>query len=294
MSRDIHFQGYVVGLIDFLNQGSPLEALNQIPEDDDQQVAYIEAARATIGVVDCFRGIFREFFEQATTLVRSSRFDALTEEQKRDYERCNAVEIRCQHFSDTTVIYSPLVNREGVLTLIGVHNMLMASGATLLAALANKVAFRGGIEVGIGVEYWANELYGPVLRHAYRLENSIAEYPRIVLGPRVMEFIGQGCDESQSSLERALRQRCASKCRRLVCLDDDGLPIVDYLGQGFREFASDLGYDSLISQARDFVLSQHERFRKEQNHKLALRYARLKQYFDTRMSGMAGGINARP
>ena len=47
----------------------------------------------------------------------------------------------------------------------------------------------------------------------------------------------------------------------LICLDQDGIPIVDNLGQGFRDHAHSLDYDSLIGTAQDFVKNEHERFK---------------------------------
>lgn len=282
MARDIIFQDYVVGLIDFLNQGSQLEMLNAIPDNDDQKPQFIDAAKRTIGVVDCFRKVFQEQFKQMTARLPSAKRELLNEEQKEDYDRFTAVEIGCQHFSDTTVIYSPLVNRKGALTLHGVHSLLIAAGSTLLSALAAKVAFRGGIDVGVGVEYWPNEIYGPVLRHAYNLESAVAEYPRIVLGNEVMAFIQHTIANTEPGLQPALNRDVASACTALICVDQDGVPIVDYLSQAFRDLARGLDYDSVIGTARKFVEDEHERFKREKNHKLALRYARLRQYFRAR------------
>lgn len=282
MPRNVIFQNYVVGLIDFLNQGSQLEMLNAIPENDDQKPQFIDAAKRTIGVVDCFRKAFQELFKQMTARPPSARRELLNEEQKEDFDRLTAVEIGCQHFSDTTVIYSPLVNSKGALTLHGVHSMLIAAGSTLLSALAAKVAFRGGIEVGVGVEYWPNEIYGPVLRHAYNLESTVAEYPRVVLGNKVMAFIHHAIANTEPGLLPALSRDVGSACTALICVDQDGVPIVDYLGKGFRDFAHGLDYDSVIGTAQDFVTNEHERFKSDKNHKLALRYARLRQYFRTR------------
>ena len=282
MSREIIFQDYVVGLIDFLNQGNQLEMLNTIPETDDQKPQFIEAAKRTLGVVDSFRRAFREFFEKSMTRSPSGLRGQLTERQKEEYDRFVAVEIGCQHFSDTTVIYSPLVNRKGALTLHGVHNMLIAAGSTLLSALAARVAFRGGIEVGVGAEYWPNEIYGPVLRHAYSLESTVADYPRVVLGDEVMAFIQHAGVNQESDRLAALNRDVAGACKALIRVDQDGMPIVDYLGSSFRNFARGMDYDALIQQAFGFVDSEHKRFKNEKNHKLALRYARLRQYFRAR------------
>ena len=289
MSREIVFQDYVVGLIDFLNQGNQLDMLKTIPVTDDEKPRFIEAAKKTVGVVDCFRRTFREFFEKSTTRSPSSLREQLNDKQREEYDRFIAVEIGCQHFSDTTVIYSPLVNLKGALTFHGVHNMLIAAGSTLLSALAERVAFRGGIEVGVGVEYWTKEIYGPVLRDAYNLESSVAEYPRVVLGNKVMEYIHQVTANRETDLLSTLNRDMAAACKALICVDQDGVPIVDYLGKGFRnitdiaDLTEDLDYDTVIHQAFGFVDDEHKRFKMERDHKLALRYARLRDYFLARM-----------
>lgn len=55
--------------------------------------------------------------------------------------------------------------------------------------MASKKAFRAGVEVGLGTELDNGEIYGPVLYKAYELESKVAEYPRIVVGKELINYL---------------------------------------------------------------------------------------------------------
>ena len=41
---------------------------------------------------------------------------------------------------------------------------------------------RGGIDVGLGLEITADEVYGPALERAHYLESRLADYPCVLVG----------------------------------------------------------------------------------------------------------------
>ena len=68
---------------------------------------------------------------------------------------------------------------------------LLGLACRSLSALQQGIPLRGGIDVGLGTEMFPNEVYGPALLNAYRLESQAAEYPRTALGENLGAQSGQ-------------------------------------------------------------------------------------------------------
>jgi hypothetical protein len=67
----------------------------------------------------------------------------------------------------------------------------------------------------------------------------------------------------------------------MIIKDVDGLPILHYLGETFRQHVSQKIHDDLYIEAREFVEKQYAHFRNEPDSKLAFRYRQLLDYFVT-------------
>ncbi len=75
----------------------------------------------------------------------------------------------------------------------------------------------------------------------------------------------------------------AELCTDLIAIDTDGLPFVDYLGQGFKQYiAKNMIYD-VIEKAYHFVIKESIRCQKLKDSRLSFRYALLWNYFEARM-----------
>ena len=284
---DITFGMYVVGLIDVLNQGNQLERWKEFPESPEETGVFIDAARETVGAVDALRKRFEGFIGAFTSRQHQHPAHAcLTAAQTREFERLSNSGLRCQCFSDTCVVYSPLAIGGGDTTVRGVYGMLMGGASILLTELARGTPLRGGIEIGMGTCHFPNEIYGPVLACAHRLEQSVAKYPRIVVGNELIAYL-RGClhgtEETPSAL---LNADLAGITLPLIATDDD-VPFIDFLGDTFRQsvsqrldFADDVKDD--VKKGLEFVTAEHERFTSLGDRKLAGCYARLKQYYESR------------
>jgi len=94
-------------------------------------------------------------------------------------------------------------------------------------------AFRGGIDINIGVELEPGELYGPVLRDVYMLENYDADYARILIGSGMLDLISRkamnGVNKTDPLL--AVPYANAMACNQYIGKDIDGRKIVDYASQ---------------------------------------------------------------
>lgn len=75
----------------------------------------------------------------------------------------------------------------------------------------------------------------------------------------------------------------ADLCTDLIAIDTDGLPFVDYLGNGFKQhIAKDSIYD-IVEKAYDFVMKESARCQDLRDSKLAFRYSLLRNYFEARL-----------
>ena len=284
----ITFGFYVVGLIDVLNQQEHLLRMEELPKTHEERTRFIEAAKESVGAVsafrDAFRGFFRAFANCDWEARRDPRFQSLSPSQRAEFRRLMELRVGQQCFSDTTVLFSPLAIGDEDTTVFGVLGMILATGVTLLSALANGVAIRGGIDVGVGTEYWDGEVYGPALARAHDLEQSVARYPRIMLGKTAMEFM-RDCVSSEDAAPAAhLNKAVASMCLSAIWVDDDGAPIVDFLGDAFKVTCPEaVEYSALGRQALAFARGEHERFVSIGDSKHALRYFRLCRYLAARL-----------
>ena len=113
----------------------------------------------------------------------------------------------------------------------------------------------------------------------------MAQYPRIIVGHRVVEFLEEvrsvQSDDPLSRLNRSLAERCLE----LLLLDVDGHWIVHYLGSAFRFGATYENHQHYFKRALDFVVAEMEKHRKAKNSKLAFRYSQLLAYFEAYPAG---------
>jgi hypothetical protein len=274
---------YAVGLIDLLNQGNQLRAWDRFPETEEQRSEFRAALRKTVGVVHECRSAFNDYVRAVYPREPTDWPQPLmTNEQKVEFERLKPDELKCQHFSDTTVLFVPLANGLGEMSAFGLYAMLLGSAGTLLLMLGRGVALRGAVEVAMAIDFFPNEVYGPALLRAHQLEQDVAQYPRIVVGDGAMQFLVSCRANPGTTNAIKLNRAIAEQAEQLIAWDQDGVPFVDYLGAGFRRESSEVDWGDTFRRAPDFIMIEHRRFVEAGDHKLALRYAWLRQYFESR------------
>jgi len=277
---------YVVGLIDLLNQGKQLDEWSSFPSTDAEESDFKGALKRTVGQVHALREAFERFVEVYTRSERKT--DALraafTEEQNAECQKLTGAQLGRQCFSDTVVLYSPLGIPGGGTTVNGLHGMLLGSASVLLLGLAKAIPLRGGIEVGMAIDCFPNEIYGLVLRRAYLLEQYVAQYPRVVVGQGAIAYLQHCVNAPRGNLGTEWNRVMASKCLRLVARDQDGAYFVDFLSDDVHELYRDKPeYREQVIKGHAFAKREQERFVDEGDHKLALRYAWLRQYYESRI-----------
>ena len=185
--------------------------------------------------------------------------------------------------SDSIVITVPLGgNDEHCTATNGIEVALLAICSLAVLAFGGKIAFRGGVDVGIATMLDAGEVYGPVLARAYSLENEVAEYPRFVVGSELLQYLETVIHQQPTTVFGTVAQQNAVRCKQMIVQDTDGRQMLDFLGTAVKELVGTSLPSELVPKGYDFVHSEYEKFTKTGNEKLASRYFRLLQYYEAR------------
>lgn len=291
MAKDnINYYYYLVAFIDVLGQKEAFRDLeNQSLEDNHPKL--IEAHKQTALFIDTLRNGFKDFFDAYTTEKEPSiQVDPTKMDQFKAMLKSN---LKHQRFSDCIQAYVSLHTDQYHSNAInGVFGTMLACGGMLLLSLAMKKAFRAGIEVGIGTELDNGEIYGPVLYKAHELENKVAEYPRIVIGQELINYLKTLANKHQRLLAQTkedveLCKLMATNCLKMIVRDLDGVPILDYLGNEFLKSINENSeqaekFKNVFNLALQFIELEYAKRKQTGDKKLALRYYLLLNYFKTK------------
>lgn len=186
------FGYYFVAAIDVLGQKRALQQFKDLPSTIEEKNDFVRVAKHTFGVVEGIRQSFKLFYGVYSNTKRDFNVD-LTAEQEKHYRRMRRCGKLIFHgFSDTFFTFVPLGSEtyfEATAAINGVTAGLKACSATMLHALAAGHALRGGIEAGLGAELKDGDIYGPGLSNAHYLESKVAQYPRIVIGNELVDYL---------------------------------------------------------------------------------------------------------
>jgi len=272
-SGNLFVSNYVATFIDVLGQRAALRGCGLLPSSREE---FLPVARSTVGVIQHLHKSFGEFYEGFQAAADPS---LVPEELGERFQASQKTTVRFQRFSDGLVAFAPVMEKEGQLPINGAYSLLAASGALCLLGLAIRQPLRGGIEVAWGVELNDSELYGCVVAKSYELESAVAEYPRIVIGDELIRYFDAHQEFPGHTPEAEIVRSLATWCKELTTIDDDGVPMVHYLGPRFRENLMDEVDPLLYAEAAEFVAEQLEHWTAEGDAKLISRYQRLQSYF---------------
>lgn len=291
MKEDSQFQYYLVAFIDVLGQKAAFKEIQGLPRTPEDKSRLAKALNKTIKFLEFYRGGIKKFFDnfaQPTEIAKEIPVD-----KKYLFDEIRKSEIKFNGFSDFIQLFVSLRTETHFCNAMnGVFAAMSAAGVMSLIALAAKHAVRGGIDVGTGIEWTDGEIYGPALNSAYLLESRKAQYPRILVGEGLLNFL-KFQNEQPESIYSNYCKSIARLCEGMIFKDTDGLLALDYLGQGFRRAFADVPtddtpkseevLDDLIKKAQKFIREELERWQQKENKKLANRYRLLQDYFDARL-----------
>jgi hypothetical protein len=276
------FQHYLIVFFDQLGQREKLRKITAIPTTEAEEQEFIELTKESIGRVLHIRDAFKNYFESASlynpnlNLVPTEYRDEFLSSQKR-------ADLIFYGISDAVVIAVPLMSTdENCAAVNGIHDAFVATCGIGLLSLSVRVPMRAGLDVGVATQIDDKEIYGPALESAFYLESKLAEYPRLLVGKELINYLF--CVENQKCNTRIgeVAKETAKYCRQMIIQDTDGRYMLDFLGENFKKAIENTIEPNLVASAFDFVLEQYRRYSKNENDKLASRYYRLLRYCHSR------------
>ena len=288
---------YFVAILDILGQGAELGALEDAflrqlsgRTEADAKAGFgpsdevVTATRNTFGYVMVLQQALQRNFDMFNSAKPD--FPLLPPEKQKIATDMWNFELKLEAFADTVVVYVSL--RDPRLPIAGVNMALLSCCGATLNMLAHRKAIRGGVDVGVAGTHGAGHLYGPALARAHYLEAKVAQYPRVVVGDGLMLYLHQHSVLPGQDDNARVTRWIAQRCLELVSEDTDGIPILDYLGKGFKQSTGLLDVSNEVEIAGAFANDEFLRWRREGNVKLAAYCGRLRHYFRTRVGQKPG------
>lgn len=277
------FRQFVVADIDFLGQRRKLCALASYEVRDMVRPEASELEDGTFKAVASVRDALDRYLRDRQRLVSLER---LNDEERQAAKEMLDWPIGTQSHSDS-LVYHICLGSDPYKPAAAMLDLLWGVGLIVLPALACRQPLRGGMEFHWAANLTEDEIYGPAPYLAYDLESRVADYPRIVVGDRLLEYLQGVASNGNGDLQRRIARAFAEEALGLVCQDSDGRTMVDFLGERFRKAAeAQLGETTVrdtVGKAYGFVCDSLEQFAKCGNDKLAGKYKRLKGYFDSKV-----------
>lgn len=292
MEHDYIWFNYIAASVDVLGQKEEFKDIEDIPFDEESEKKLIEVSKETIAFIEIFRDGFENLFSKAEI----EPIVEVPEDKKEKFlELRKSADKKYQFFSDSMVVFASLGGEKwNANAANSVFEILAGIGGMMLSTLAVGKPFRAGIDVGLGIELKKGDVYGPALIKAYMLESKAANYPRIVIGNKLLHYLDglskkfpQIANQDEDDLEFC--KIIANICLSMITIDLDGYPILDYLGEEFnKRILQKLEQSEKIKEeAFNFIKNEYEIKRNskegEESRKLALRYYLLLNYFKSRL-----------
>ena len=283
--KNKHVGYHVVAFIDLMGQQELLRNLTDLPElgNDEKREEFINKLKDTYGAVKTVRESINKFI--GNFAKQKPSFENIPKEKRASFRELKNNPIRIKQFSDFVLAFLSLRNDTGAkLPVRGIFAILGACGTTQLISLASGQPLRGGIDIGVNIEIKHDEIYGSALARTYALESHIANYPRIVIGSELKNYLTQTSNNSANDDISRVSSATARLCLNMLAVDNDGYPFVDFLGSYFQQENDKLNLgNDFVKRAYNFVVEACEKYKSEQNTKLAFKYALLRTYMESRI-----------
>lgn len=274
---------YCIAFLDLLGQRRAMHGQGLLSPVDtvDGNQAFRSVIRDTIGAIFRLQRGADEMLRGALERDPNSPLRlSLREEQREIWDEMHKTCIQHQRWSDGLVFFASLGDRQIKCPMGGPFWIIAQAGCHCFWGLASRQPVRGGIDAAWGVELRPGELYGPAVACAYELESTIAQYPRVVVGQRMVDVLeecrGSAGTDYFSQYDRTL----AEACLKLLLRDDDGNWIVHYLGESFRAMVTKENHPEMYRYARSFIDQQITQHTSAGDTKLVGRYQTVASYSD--------------
>jgi hypothetical protein len=275
---------YCVCFLDILGQRHALRDQGLLPwgpTEEDRKRFIHEVLTKTILPITRLQTQTNQFIETFLKRSDSPTRQSLPPELRAEWDKRHGEELRVQYWSDGLVAFTSLGNKEAPAQIDGAFALLGLAGSLCFMNLGYQFhnPIRGGFEIAWGTELRPGELYGAAIARSYELESEVAQYPRIAVGPRMIEFLKTV--EALPPTDKASQYSVtmAKMCLSMLVRDFDGKWMIHYLGDTFREVVSRNEHVDMYNDALRFMSEEYARFRTAGDSKLAARYFHLLSYF---------------
>lgn len=271
---------YVVGFFDLSGQSNellPYVDMNAVSVDfGNIKQDFLRIAT----LLRDFRRDISMFFKSASETLLASTAPPNAPTELLDFaEELDSPVIKLQGFSDTVVVYFPLAVSPGRASLYKIAVMLLSVASTMLTSFARGSVVRGAIDATWAMEPFDDEIYGPALMSAYRLESE-AKWPRVVIGRNMLSLWKTFSNQTISTHLDGMNYIFANIQSYMVFRDTDGQVAVDYLGKTIQDLLMDALEPGLIDAA--YVGVESELRKRSGDAKIAGKLQATMEYFESR------------
>ena len=274
---------YFVTFVDLLGQRGKLAQFKEnAPKTAEEITAFDRTLAETAGVVRNVRDSIARWLESARNLNEDT-LARVPSERREEFKNIITPATFQSGFSDSFVVSFPM-QAPGIEERLSRARAVFDLWQTLLGlsvysveSLAQGIPWRGGIDVGLGMRLYPNEIYGPVLASAYQLESKVAEFPRLVVGRGLLDYLTFVEHLPHTEPLDLFASQQAKACRNFIVGSDDGWPMLHILSEAVRRAPT-----NSIERARvasDWIGRQVIEHWKAKDEKLYRRYSRLNAYF---------------
>ncbi len=226
---------------------------------------------------------FRSVVEKRPASEVGTLLQRLRKEAKPDAELAKTLDMSFLTFSDCTVRAVPIVSEGNSHHPTGIlFYELLNLAHCQYRLLMDGYSLRGGMTVG-DICFEEGMVFGPALAKAYALESEFANYPRIVIDPKVFTTM-----EVNPLLRNAIHDAQTEKeyIGRLVHRDSDGLYFLDYLRGMNGEFDEPDDWLDFLAFHKKWILQQARGL--GEVHKIAAKYLWVATYHNEVVGGVGG------
>jgi len=276
-------ENYVVAFIDLMGQRAAMGGYLFLPPKTrpEERRDFMDRMEYIINAVHTIQDNFKKAIDISNRWTElETEVPGISKEKLDSIKKYRTSNIVTQQFSDGMVLFTKLADEEHF-ALKSFSSIIDACATIMMDGLSKRYPFRVGIAVGSATSLSGSDIYGPALMEAYRLENEIANFPRIVISEHIIRWLN-GFDARDYEDEDFKKIAIAMKneCLKFFSKDTDGTIFLDYLKPEILEHFDTS--DIPISKIKAFIEHQIETHTATNNEKVLLKYSKLLGYILSR------------
>jgi len=168
----------------------------------------------------------------------------------------NTTEQKFLNFSDTCVRTTPLVQSDGTGNVFGIlwHELMDIVHLQSHMILEHNVFLRGAVTLG-NVFNNGQELFGPAVIKAHKLESEVAIFPRVIVDPVVWKIYRE-LPHLRNEIHDYKTDR--EYVEKLLAKGDDGIWFVDYITAMESEFDNQSEFSAFLDAHKRMIVTRSE------------------------------------